>query len=363
MMKYIKRIPLLLFITTIAFLSVSEYPSLNTDVKINTGFLTVAKCSFNLCNELSPSFKHSQSLFSSSFNIYPQNWQAYVGLADLYVSKAMYQKAIEYWNMALEKGFSDRVLLFQIGEAYNEIGDHNNALIFWRDARAEEKFYNEGNNWLQNDDLNLAHKNYRLAVEINPNYILAENALNQVVHKLFWQYRNKGEHDQAVSILEDWINFNPTDKDFKIMGDYALERNDFPNALYWYKHGALLFPDNMNLSIKYSELSKQTGNIQRSELDLRHSILENPNDAHFYHLLGLLLFEEGKYSYAKQELLKSIELESNSIWTYIDLGEVYKIQDQAANANKEYRLALGVSPQNSRFDNLIKKIFLKTPNN
>ncbi len=95
--------------------------------------------------------------------------------------------------------------------------------------------------------------------------------------------------------------------------------------LIMFSSGCMLTPENKNIDlIKASDINSQ---------------------------LGLAYLKKGKYQAANQKLLKALEQDSDNSNAHLYMAELQKILKVADKAERHYKKALDLSPENSRIKN------------
>lgn len=150
---------------------------------------------------------------------------------------------------------------------------------------------------------------YRKAIEIDPNHVLAHFYLGDT---LSTQKNNKeaiNEYLKVLQLKEQHLNI-----------DAELDKNF--SAYFYYKFGTSLYYEN-----KFEEAIEQ----------YRKAIHFEPNNGSFYNNLGLALLEHGNFDEAIKQLNYAVLLEPNNILFQNNLNQVQNLQSQE-------KTFLGITP-------------------
>ncbi|MCP4348787.1 MAG: tetratricopeptide repeat protein, partial [Desulfobacterales bacterium] len=139
------------------------------------------------------------------------------------------------------------------------------------EQRKRDSFYELGINSYYKKKYKEAIKQYRKAIEIDPNYAYAYNGLGSA-------YDDLENYEEAIKQYKKAIEIDPNDATY-----YSNLGNTFKNQK------------------NYEEAIKQ----------YKKAIEIDPNDANVYSLLGILYYEQKKYEEAIKQYKKTIEIDPN----------------------------------------------------
>ena len=154
---------------------------------------------------------------------FPNEYEAYLNLGNLFASWRLFQKAVEPYRRAI-------VLAPDKTQAYNNLG-----VVYKELGRNEEALFA-----------------YQKVLELNPNDSAALNNLGNL-------RRNMGDTTGAIAALKCSITLNPNYADaYSNLGAIYKENKEFDRAMFYYQKALALNPEHTNaqFDIALMELSK-----------------------------------------------------------------------------------------------------------
>ena len=154
---------------------------------------------------------------------FPNEYEAYLNLGNLFASWRLFQKAVEPYRRAI-------VLAPNKTQAYNNLG-----VVYKELGRNEEALFA-----------------YQKVLELNPNDSAALNNLGNL-------RRNMGDTTGAIAALKRSITLNPNYADaYSNLGAIYKENKEFDRAMFYYQKALALNPEHTNaqFDIALMELSK-----------------------------------------------------------------------------------------------------------
>ena len=154
---------------------------------------------------------------------FPNEYEAYLNLGNLFASWRLFQKAVEPYRRAI-------VLAPDKTQAYNNLG-----VVYKELGRNEEALFA-----------------YQKVLELNPNDSAALNNLGNL-------RRNMGDTTGAIAALKCSITLNPNYADaYSNLGALYKENKEFDRAMFYYQKALALNPEHTNaqFDIALMELSK-----------------------------------------------------------------------------------------------------------
>lgn len=229
------------------------------------------------------------SAFLTARELAPNSPWPYVSIGDLYMARHQTEKAIPWYQQALEVAPREPGLDTKLAWAYVAYGDK----------------------MLETGHWNRAETAYHAALEVLPIYVDAYHGLA----RLAWQGRSN--LPVSIAILKRAIALAPTDfRSYVLMGDVVADE-DPARAVEWYR---------------------------RAESLLREVPVATA-DTHAQ--LGLVYARLGRYEAAIAELRTAIQMNPQNAWYHIGLGDVYRGMQDVERARREYSLAVELDPFNS----------------
>lgn len=197
----------------------------------------------------------------------------YTNIGSLYQSKNDIDKAITYFNQAVQINQNYAEAYYNRGNAYLDKGNSSEAIIDYNHAlkinpNYAEAYNNRGNAYKDKGDYDQASADYNQALQIDPDYA-------QAYYNRGGIYDDKGKYNQAIADYSEALRINP---------NYA--------PIYY------------NRGVTY--LKK--GEIDQAILDFSHALQINPNLAMSYYNRSVAYFSKRDYDQAWQDLHKAENL-------------------------------------------------------
>lgn len=181
-----------------------------------------------------------------------------------------------------------------------------------------------------------AEKEYRAAESADPNSTDAITALSNF-------YMRQKQFAEAQVPLRQLVSLHPYDASahFQLGRMLAISgKND--EAAAEMEAGLKLDPADSKAQRDLADMYAESGKYDRAAQLYATVLSLNPNDPELHFGLGRVLLREKKFAQAEQELLKSVQLKSQ--W-----GEAYGELAIAANANKDYVLAIKAADTRGKY--------------
>jgi tetratricopeptide (TPR) repeat protein len=110
------------------------------------------------------------------------------------------------------------------------------------------------------------------------------------------------------------------------------------------------------LFVLLAEEYKKTGDMEMSIHVLTEGLKNNPGYVTARSFLGKLLFEKGDLSGAQKEFEEVAKAIPDNLMAQRRLGDLYVLQDRAADALKHYKIALSLNPRDQETASLVADI-------
>jgi tetratricopeptide (TPR) repeat protein len=266
-------------------------------------------------------------------------YRIYLGAADDYISKKMYNKAIELLNEAVGV-FPDRPEIFnQLGIVYSEMGRYDDAL-----------------------------KQYEFAFRINPGFGTANNNIASCYNNIGIKLAESERWNEAITAYKKAIELAP---------DLEGPKKNI-TALYWNQaqHFVSIGKDKEALNVYIELLShdpnngdaynnlgaiySRLGNNKDAVTILEHALQIDPesedvksNLAVAHQKYGIELIEKRSYESALDQFVKTLELSPNNPDAYVCLAMIYEKLGKYDEATRNVGLALEIDPKNNNAKKII----------
>jgi len=201
---------------------------------------------------------------------------------------------------------------FQKGNYAYEIGDYENAFLF-----------------------------FQKALDIEPDQEVIYNNMGII-------YKKKGNYIKAIECYQRAIEINPDDEtSYYNMGNIYIEKNKYDKAIEYYKKAIEINPlsasTNYNMGIAYYDKD----NFDITINCFQKAIEINPRDADTYYNLGLVYGNKDNYDKAIEYFKKAIEIEPDYAESYYSMGHVYRKKNNYTKTIECWQKALEINPDYS----------------
>ena len=253
------------------------------------------------------------------------------------------EQAITFLEQAERRDPHDPLISLRLGRLYAHSGDSESALAYWQKADAQVYWTAQGDWQRQNDNAEDAVDAYRLALQIEPEWLPARQGLALIQREQFDGYWSAEQFDLAMPLLLEAASLDPPPCDFVRLGDFSRDQGDLVAATGWYERGAEHFPAFAQYPLRLGQLAQQAGNQEDAAAYFLQAVRSEPENAQAHFLLGVANLRQGKLDQAEEALLTKNRLGPDQ-WGYARLGDVYLAQEGLTEAEAAYRQALLIAP-------------------
>ncbi len=231
-----------------------------------------------------------------------------------YIDVGEYEKAIEYFDKAIELNPNYPTAFYSRGIAYMNLGQYERAIEEFNEAITHDPnyvvaYYNRGVAYAFLNQYERAIEDYNKALELNPNY--------ETLDPIYEAYYNRGvayaflkQYERAIEDFNKAIELNP---------NYAIA---------YYSRG-----------IAYMNLSQ----YERAIEDHNKAITLDPNYEAYYNR-GVAYAFLNQYARAIEDYNKAIALNPNNAEAYNNRGVAYAFLNQYERAIGDYNKAIALDP-------------------
>jgi tetratricopeptide (TPR) repeat protein len=216
---------------------------------------------------------------------------------------------LEGLERAYQENPDDPYILIQLGRAYQQEGNTQQALIYM------DRYLS-----LRPTDYRLAIEAARMAMSI-PNWSLAEKTLNQ-----------------AISSAPD------PDPLRKEMGMLYLKQDLIDKASEIYMDLLAKYPEDAEINGNLGLIYLKTKDLEKAISHLHKAAEREPGSSDRQNMLGLVYIQSGEIEDAAKAFQKAIRLAPNNIIYHYNLGEAYRLSGLQSQAVSEYDYALQGTP-------------------
>jgi tetratricopeptide (TPR) repeat protein len=215
-----------------------------------------------------------------------------------------------------------------------------------------EIYYNLGNLFKQQNQLEAAITYYQWAVALNPNYVDAYLQLGTSLHA-------SGQHEKAIACYQQAIFLNPSLPDaYYNLGNALLDQCRYSEAIVPYKHAVELEPHFLDAYLKRGWALMYLNQFEEAAVCFQQALILNPDHSEAYQKLGLALAHQNKPDEAISCFQKALQLKPELLGAYwqsqLILPILYDSQEQIPFWRQRFC---------QRLNDLIQQTALDTPEN
>ena len=263
-----------------------------------------------------------EELYPDTDTILQRKKDAYYFLGIAYFYNEEYEKAIDF----LKKHQTIPEACYYIGCAYDQIGNHETAMTWYKDKDNKYCYHQIGISYLYEQDNEEAMKYFKKAITLDSFYLEAYLGIgdayyyNQQCDSAIVWYNKAIEKDSTYAIA------------YNLVGDiYNYNKHNPDSALYYYNKVVNLF----NSHIQYTFLIEPNATMETYPF---------PN----YYEIGDAYFYQKDYDRATEYYNRAKELYPNSVYDYNCLvGNVYYNKQDYDKAINYYQEAVNLAPDSS----------------
>jgi len=239
----------------------------------------------------------------------------------------------------------------QQGNLDQAISDYSNAIrVYSKHAKA---YYNRGNAYAKQDKLTQAVADFSKAVEINPQY-------TEAYYNLGNAYEKQGNHTQAITSYTKAIETNP-----KYAAAYCNRGNvyqtlgNFQQALDDYSKALEINPNFAGAYSNRANIYQAQGNDKQAIADYNKAIEMNPKFAGFYSNRGNIYQNQGNLQQAISDYNNAIDRNPNDSLSFYNRGLAYYGSEQYGKSLADYTTGIGQNPNKEAYQDFIKRFPVK----
>jgi len=141
-----------------------------------------------------------------------------------------------------------------------------------------------------------------------------------------------------------------------LQADMAQRKGSYDVAEKHLIKAATLEPKNPKVYSKIGILYLEQGeNWEEAEQSFRQALKHDHDNGFVHNNLGLVLYNQDKYSVACKEFEKAVSVDSSIASRHVNLGLAYMALRQFAKAESSYKRALKLDPNNEEYQDLVKE--------
>ena len=282
--------------------------------------LQMGEIYFNLISQDSEAILIAKSIFKDIADNYPGNWKPYFYLGALSIAENN-NDYFDYFDKSLL--YADTITDAYIQIAYSYLNKGNNERVISVLDKA----------------LPLSENDFR----INYFYGIALQRLSKLEESLFYYEKALKAEPDDVSLLSTLgLVYN------------TLKRYEESEAMY--EKALKINPDDAFILNNYAyNLSVRGIKLDKALVMAKKAIQKDPKNANFLDTIGWIYFKLKDYEFARDYIVRSLEVNSNSAVVNDHLGDVYEAMKDETNALKYWKKAYELSPNSQNIKEKIEK--------
>jgi len=241
----------------------------------------------------------------------------------------------------------------QEGDLEQAIADYTSAIKAY--SKHAKAYYNRANCYAKLNKLNEAIADYTKAVEINPKY-------TEAYYNMGNTYTKQGKHAQAIAsytkALESNSKYAPA---YCNRGNAYQAQGNLQQAITDYNKAIELNPNFAGAYSNRGNAYQAQGNLQQAIADYNKAIELNPNFAGFYANRGNIYQTQGNLQKAVEDYNEAISLNPNDSASFYNRGLAYYGLEQYGKSLADYTSAINQSPSKDAYDDFVRYYPQKKP--
>ena len=239
------------------------------------------------------------------------------------------------------------------GNKYREQGNLDQAIYDYTKAiKANSKYskayYNRANSYVKQGKLAEAIEDYTKAVEINPLY-------TEAYYNMGNTYEKQGDLAQAVASYTKALETNPRySAAYCNRGNVYQAQGNFQQALDDYNKAVELNPNFAGVYSNRGNVYQAQGNTDKAIADYNKAIELSPNFAGFYANRGNIYQSQGNLQQAIADYNTAIEKNPDDTSSFYNRGLAYYGLEEYAKSLADYSTALNQNPDKEAYDDFLK---------
>ena len=219
------------------------------------------------------------------------------------------------------------------------------------------EYYTQGRGYLQRyeiaQNLDTAASLFRLALEQDPKYALAEAGLGEAYWRKYELTKETRWADEARKSSEAALKLNDKLAEVYItLGMILSGTGRYDEAIQDFQKALAIEPINPDVYRGLAKTYQGMGRLNDAESTYLKAIAVRPSYWGFHNDLGGLYFRLGRYADAEKQFQSIVELTPDNARGYDNLGAVAYAQKRYEDAAKLFEKATAIKPTESALSNL-----------
>lgn len=314
-------------------LGIAMAPALTTSFYLNLGYVMLLQAP--------PDFTRAAELFAQAQALSPQSAQAAEGQGVLALAQGEARQATVSFSLALQRGVAHDLVHWRLAEAFERMGESEQALAQWRAARAASYFLHQGLARRHVKDWSGAEQDLLRAAAINPQ----DAAIARTVGEFYWEW---GKFDAAREQLLIAQRFETQPYEATLVrGELAQLKGDFKDAADRYREAIALDSARPDAYQGMSDVLVADRNVDQAIALLKQALAHVKPGYGLRLKLAHLLLQEANYAEARQVLEQAQNEDANSDEAWILAAQVELAQGNPGRALEDLENASRRAPQNA----------------
>ena len=282
--------------------------------------LQMGEIYYNLISQDNEAILIAKSIFNNIIDNYPQNWKPYFYLGAISIAENK-DNYFDYFDKSLIYADTTTEAYIQIAYSYLNKGNYERVISVLDKA------------------LPLSENDFRM----NYFYGIALQRLSKLDESLFYYERALKAEPDDVSLLSTLgLVYN------------TLKRYEESEAMY--EKALKINPDDSFILNNYAyNLSVRGIKLDKALVMAKKAVQKDPKNANFLDTIGWIYFKLKDYEFAKDYIIRSLEVNANSAVVNDHLGDVYEAMKDNTNALKYWQKAYELSPNSQNIKEKIEK--------
>lgn len=248
--------------------------------------------------------------------------------------------------------------LYNLGLAYNALGDKEAAIASYQQAIEKKPDYPEAHYNLGNTMQELG--NHRAAVAAYINALRYRPNHPQTNFNLGIAYKHLSDHEAAITAYQKALELRPDypDAHYNLANTY-LELGELESAVSSYSKALQIKSDHPDAHSNLGNALLELGKLEEAIDAFSHALQLKPNDPNSHTNLGHALQEKGQLEQAISAYQKALQIKPDDPSTHNHLGCALQEKGQLQAAQDAYQEALKLNPEHSDTHNNLGTVLQK----
>ncbi len=301
-------------------------------------------------NNLAVSYSHSgneaaaTAEFQKALQLDPQNQFAALNLAEYYVQRREFQRALQCLQRSGAGSSQDPTTLLVLVRAYFGAGSISAALETARElsaiAGSDSTIHFELGKFLAEQGQHAEAVNEFQLIPLQERDVAIYENLGTACMKL-------GRATEAKAAFETAMRMDPhSEEPYLNMAQLYLASRQFNQAIFLLSEAKQRAPQRVDITYALAEVLIQARSYGKANELLSEAIMQHPSDSQLFQALGDLYDRQHLDSQALHAYQQSLQIDPNRVESRSGLARVYQRLGKVAAARSEYQALLRLNPSN-----------------